>query len=564
MAPVTRSSRLSKVSGRDDDDARRASDAEDRPAWLDVGRSAWARVFGAPAIEDQIEPEDETSDASRALTRLLTSVARAAMVGGTLKGGLNAFALLARARKKGFTAAATRDALRDTAAFASFLSTFALVYVSADEGLAVAYGKQQSKRWRAAAAGALAGPSLLLADGVGRGGSGSARRHYGLATYIWLRSLVLLVRCGLNRRKDDETPMDPRVERLLAPFASPHADVGLMMASATVILSCFILKPDALRGPYAGFLNRHGGKSVHRYRAVQAVAVARPGAETAAALTDAAKTLYPKNDRAARALLEHAAMNNTHPESRAFDAAVRARPQLWGALLHPGQSPIEHFARFFVSSLARSVTIYFPLYLLPAVLVHRKKLLGPRGKTLAWRAAGGVARSSAFLSAYCASAWLGPDLVQRVVGDMRWWTIVGGVPLAGLATFIEKPSRRQELGIYCASRAVEAGTLCLLDWGMIPRSVSGWRHDVSLFALAAAVIMHCYNAEREVFKSKYLNVLDLVFGNVGHTRQSISHVGSFKDLMTKKPVIGSPPRKVRKKRLNGSGENGEAPSRWYE
>jgi len=46
--------------------------------------------------------------------------------------------------------------------------------------------------------------------------------------------------------------------------------------------------------------------------------------------------------------------------------------------------------------------------------------------------------------------------------------------------------------------------------------VQGWRHDVALFALAAAAIMHCYHAERDVFRSKYLNVLDFVFGNTGH------------------------------------------------
>jgi hypothetical protein len=58
----------------------------------------------------------------------------------------------------------------------------------------------------------------------------------------------------------------------------------------------------------------------------------------------------------------------------------------------------------------------------------------------------GCARSSAFLSAYCATAWLGPAFVQRAFGDMRWWTIMAGVPAAGLAVVLEKPSRRQELG----------------------------------------------------------------------------------------------------------------------
>jgi len=38
------------------------------------------------------------------------------------------------------------------------------------------------------------------------------------------------------------------------------------------------------------------------------------------------------------------------------------------------------------------------------------------------------------------------------------------------------------------------------------------RADVVIFSLSTAIIMHCYAQEREVFRSKYLNVLDWVFG----------------------------------------------------
>lgn len=31
-------------------------------------------------------------------------------------------------------------------------------------------------------------------------------------------------------------------------------------------------------------------------------------------------------------------------------------------------------------------------------------------------------------------------------------------------------------------------------------------------SMATSIIMHCYAQEREVFRSKYLNVLDWVFG----------------------------------------------------
>jgi hypothetical protein len=67
-----------------------------------------------------------------------------------------------------------------------------------------------------------------------------------------------------------------------------------------------------------------------------------------------------------------------------------------------------------------------------------------------------------------------------------------------------------------------------VSWGWTPRSLATrTRADVALFAAGAAAIMHCYNTERDVFRSKYLNVLDFVFGNAGHGRQRIRHVGSY-------------------------------------
>ena len=70
-----------------------------------------------------------------------------------------------------------------------------------------------------------------------------------------------------------------------------------------------------------------------------------------------------------------------------------------------------------------------------------------------------------------------------------------------------------ELALYCLSRAIESFGLCIQKWGWLGgmRGIPK-RLDVVLFSLATAGIMHCYNNERDVFRSKYLNVLDWVFG----------------------------------------------------
>lgn len=51
---------------------------------------------------------------------------------------------------------------------------------------------------------------------------------------------------------------------------------------------------------------------------------------------------------------------------------------------------------------------YIPVYLLPALLVHRQKLLTGPGAAEIWgKAVAAAARSSLFLSLYCTLAWRG-------------------------------------------------------------------------------------------------------------------------------------------------------------
>ena len=188
---------------------------------------------------------DVREDIDRAARRLRTATVRAGSIGAALKGGLNLFGVLARARRRPRRGGSLRldaaDALRDTAAFAAFLGTFGCVYVAVDEGVALGVGKQRSREWRAAVAGAIAAPSLLLADPrpASRSRPREARdarnaaRHNGLATYLALRACVLLTRSALKRR--ERRALSPVPHALLAPFASPHADVGAMCASAEVL-----------------------------------------------------------------------------------------------------------------------------------------------------------------------------------------------------------------------------------------------------------------------------------------------------------------------------------------
>ena len=564
------------------------SDAEDALSWTSWSGSTWERVLYGSAMSTSngvVPLGDVREDIDRAARRLRTATIRAGSIGAALKGGLNLFGVLARSRRRPRRGGSLRldaaDALRDTAAFAAFLGTFAGVYVAVDEGLALRVGKQRSREWRAAVAGAIAAPALLLADprpasrsrprdardvGVQR----SNARHNGLATYLALRACVLLTRSALKRR--DKRELSPVPHALLAPFASAHADVGLMCVSATVILSCFILRRDAVVGPYAKVLDRHGGKTVAHYAFAGALAKATTARETRLVVKNAAAALYGHPGASLRDKKHEASLLAALDVSDA--SLMRRRPKLWRLLVHPETSHGgAHFVTFFTQSLVRSFGVNAPLYLVSTLVVHRHAVMDKkRGPAILKRSVVGVARSSAFLSAYCALAWAGPDIAQTLLGDVRWWTIVLGVPLAGLATFLEKPSRRQELGVYCASRALEA--VAVLVAGANAKRIASdesrknartkasfflvkrlARFDVATFALASAAVMRCYANERDVFRSKYLNVLDYVFGNQGHGRQRVRHVGSAYQLMTEPPEMPASPKKKK-----GDDEKKEAVS----
>lgn len=122
--------------------------------------------------------------------------------------------------------------------------------------------------------------------------------------------------------------------------------------------------------------------------------------------------------------------------------------------------------------------------------------------------------------------------VHNLTGAINGWTLAAALLLAGVGVVTEKKSRRMELALYVLSRATESFSHCLVDWGYL--TPVKWRSDVLLFSLASAFITHCYSddedAHRHSFRSKYLNVLDFVFGNSGIHSGEVHHVPSNQDL----------------------------------
>ncbi|KAJ6337543.1 hypothetical protein OIU76_007258 [Salix suchowensis] len=404
---------------------------------------------------------------SEKLTRVVTASAKGFSIGAGIKGGLALFSILARLRRTRLSSTRKTEvfsnrkaidlAIKETLSYGIFLGTFAGTYVSVDEIIAYLGGHGRTAKWRSLLAGLIAGPSMLL--------TGPNTQHTSLAIYILMRAAVLASRYHYF-------------------WQSYHQMVNIDMHQ-----SAYILKQDSLPPSYKSFLNKHGGKNL--------------------------SILEDPEMKIPCTMIHGNHSSSRPPEKSSFScqSLSLSHPSLsWiakdhGTLLAIHLQPIRqtHSAR----SIITSKPILEPVCLCQNTfaLVSNNRPCDIFGKGLL-----GTARSSLFLSVYCSSAWMWTCLLFRI---FRWCNIpmvaIGAFP-TGVALAIEKKSRRIEISLYCFARAVESFFTCTRDAGYLPESMNLKRADVVIFSISTAIIMHCYEQEREVFRSKYLNVLDWVFG----------------------------------------------------
>ncbi|KAF3655473.1 putative cryptochrome-1 [Capsicum annuum] len=483
------------------------------------------------------------------LWRIYSASVKGFTIGAGLKGGLAIFAVLSRLGRRKFSkkvqmVSSEEDivlALKETLRYGLFLGTFSGTFVSVDEIVSAVGGHRRTAKWRAFLAGAIAGPSMLLTGNT---------QHTSLAIYILMRATVLASRCGIKSK---------RFGRICKPLTWAHGDIFLMCLSSSQILipnnrcvsvvfiqetlpgrafdiphdanhsipavitspngipiltqasfvshitlssadnvgdgvyfvsngkkrSAYILKQDSLHPSYKSFLNKHGGKALVILQGVKDLACGN-------------------------SVMNLEAIEN-HYKSNGIDIKLDPQMKVPCSIVHENQGCGEHFISFLIQAYKRALPVYLPVYLVPAFIVHRQGLL-KRPNTILAKGLLGTARSSLFLSVYCSSAWLWTCILFRLFKRCNVPMVALGTFPTGLALAIEKKSRRIEISLYCLARALESFVTCMADVGYLPMSKKLERADVLIFSVSTAVIMHCYAMERDVFKSKYLNVLDWVFG----------------------------------------------------
>ncbi|KAH9690736.1 TMEM135 C rich domain-containing protein [Citrus sinensis] len=259
----------------------------------------------------------------------------------------------------------------------------------------------------------------------------------------------------------------------------------LMRAAVLASRSAYILKQESLPPSYKSFLNKHGGKDAVILQGVKEIASCLPFSNL-----EAIEKFY---------------------KTMGVDIKLDPEMRVPCSIVHGNQGCLTHVVSFFIQAYKRALPVYLPVYLIPALIVHRKGLL-ERPYTILGKGLLGTTRSSLFLSVYCSSAWMWTCFLFRIFEKCNIPMVAMGTFPTGLSLAIEKKSRRMEISLYCLARAIESFCTCLADIGYLPQSKNLKRADVVIFSLSTAIIMHCYAQEREVFRSKYLNVLDWVFG----------------------------------------------------
>ncbi|XWS23889.1 hypothetical protein CRYUN_Cryun28dG0054300 [Craigia yunnanensis] len=306
---------------------------------------------------------------SENLRRIIVASAKGFSIGAGLKGGLALFSILARLRRKKsrkVEAISDKDAIfmavKETLRYGLFLGTFSGTFVWVDEIIGALGGHNRTAKWRALVAGLVAGPSMLL--------TGPNTQHTSLAIYILMRAAVLASRCGIKSR---------RFGKLCKPLTWKHGDIFLMCLSSSQILSSYILKQDSLPSTYRSFLNKHGGKDIVILQGVKEIASGLPFSNL-----EAIEKLY---------------------KARGIEVKLDPNMKIPCSMIHGNQSCGGHVVSFLIEAYKRALPVYLPVYLIPALIVHRKGLL-KRPYTILGKGIVGTARSSLFLSAYCTSAWL--------------------------------------------------------------------------------------------------------------------------------------------------------------
>lgn len=116
-----------------------------------------------------------------------------------------------------------------------------------------------------------------------------------------------------------------------------------------------------------------------------------------------------------------------------------------------------------------------------------------------------ILRSSAFLSFYGATAWYIPCVLRHYFkSDKTWFYRVNGI-VSGSMLFLESPSKRVEIALYCFPRAIESFWNDGVRRGWFKNIKNG---EILYFSLSAGVLMTLFDHKRDCVQIELAIIMD--------------------------------------------------------
>lgn len=315
---------------------------------------------------------------------------------------------------------------------------------------------------RSLASGALAGASLLFLPQPDR---------ITLGLFVGIRGL--------------EVACNYAVDASVLPKL-PHSDSLLFIVASGQVIWSWINQPWSLDLAYENFLDHHGGKDLSRQAYFGAYHGNAP--DTNLAVMPCVVPLAAETPCAL-----------ANPASPSFCE-----------VLHPHEGCVGAGLTFFKGGLRRALPVYVPVYLVSTLVFRSKSLV-----KAPWQTVLGIIRnvlqSSVFLSAYCTQSWLGACAVS-LLGLRGVLTAAFAGCCGGTSIFIERKSRRIELGLYVGAHALKAAFRCLIKWGWL-KSLPSPAGEVVLFSFGISLLMHAFTRNPRLMRKTYYGLFRFFFGS---------------------------------------------------
>jgi hypothetical protein len=230
-----------------------------------------------------------------------------------------------------------------------------------------------------------------------------------------------------------------KLSLLLPSFLVENGDVSLFTASCAIVMFSWFYVPSALPASYNRWIQR---MSELDYRIIEALRAIRCGA------------LQYGQEYGPRHLFSGYAESIGYPPESADAFLVQQIPC---EIVHGGgiSSCTLHKAHVWKRGFLRSLAIYIPVHALPMLVLHPNNFVSRIPLVVR-----DVVRSASFLATFIFLQWVPICMLRNVLplgmADAHAWGPAIGSIICGLSIFLEKKSRRKELGLFVCPRAVYA------------------------------------------------------------------------------------------------------------